>query len=312
MISEQTSSPCLSYQSHLPPLFHPPIGQVAVVTDSVAQVPPERAQQLGISVVPLAVIIGTERYLDGVDLTPTELYQRMRTEKIVPTTSAPSIGQYLETFRACFCAGAQAVLYVAISSRLSTTGNVAMQAAELVLEEFPGRTIEVLDSRQGAISQGFIAMAAARVAAENQPLGAVAEAARAAMPRTAVAVSLATLEYLARGGRIGKAAYLVGSLINIRPILTVDPDGLAAPVARVRGEDHAMEAIVEWVAERVSGRQGISLAVMEADAPEEAARLREMALKVIQPAEVFTTDFTPVMGVHTGPGLVGLGYYYES
>jgi DegV family protein with EDD domain len=291
--------------------FRQPIGRVAVVTDSVAQVPSEAADRLGINIVPLVVAIGGRRYLDGIDLAPAELYRRMRTEKIVPTTSSPSIGQYLEAFGACLRAGVEAVLHVSLSSRLSTAHDTARQAAKMAQAEFPGRTIEVLDSRQGAIPQGFIAMAAARAAARGLPLEQVRRKAAEAISRTALVVSLETLEYLARGGRIGKAAYWAGNLINLQPIITVDSEGVAAPVARVRGERRAMDAMAEWVASRAAGRPGLTLAVMEADAPEAAARLRDLALERIQPIEIFHSDFTPVMGVHTGPGLVGLGYYYE-
>jgi DegV family protein with EDD domain len=299
-------------ETHPPAAYRRPVGQVAVVTDSVAQVPTAVADRLGINVVPLAVHIGDERFLDGVDLAPTELYRRMRLEKIAPTTSAPSIGQYLEVFRACFRDGAKAVLHVSLSSKLSTAYDSSCQAAEMVSTEFPSCPVEVLDSRQGAISQGFIAIAAARAAAADLQLEEVTQRARAAMPRSGIVVSLATLEYLARGGRIGKAAYWVGSLINLHPLITLDSDGVAAPVARVRGESRAREVMVDWVVRNVRGHSGVSLAVMEADAPEAADRLRELALQKMQPEEVFHSDFTPVMGVHTGPGLVGLGYYFES
>ena len=274
--------------------------------------PPEAADRWGISVVPLVVTIGAERFLDGMDLTPSELYRRMRAEKALPATSAPSIGQYLEAFRACLRAGAQAVLHVSLSSRLSTAFNAALQAAEMASVEFPDRAIEVLDSRQGAISEGFIAMAAARAAAKDRPLDAVAQCARDAMSRTGVVVSLATLEYLARGGRIGKAAYLMGSLINVRPLITLDAEGVAAPVAKARGENRALASMVDWVAESVRGREALTLAVMEAGAAGAAAQLRDLAVRRLHPAEIFHSDFTPVMGVHTGPGLVGLGCYYES
>jgi DegV family protein with EDD domain len=312
MSSEQTTpSHLLPEAQPLVPLFSPPIGRVAVMTDSVAQVPPERAQRWGITIVPLGVTIGTEKYLDGVDLAPAELYRRMRIDKVMPTTSAPSLGQYLEACRACLRAGAQSVLYICLSSKLSTAYDVACQAAEMTRAEFPDRAIEVLDSRQGAISEGFIALAAARAAADDQPLESVVQRARDAMSRTALVVSLATLEYLARGGRIGKAAYWMGSVIKVKPLITLDAEGVAAPVARVRGEEHALQAMVDWVAKRVRGDHAFSLAVMEADAPDAAARLRDRALRVMHPAEIIHSDFTPVMGVHTGPGLVGLGYYCD-
>jgi DegV family protein with EDD domain len=283
---------------------------VAIVTDSVAQVPAEIARQLAITAVPLTVQIDGQPYLDGVDLKPAELYRRMRLEKVMPTTTAPSLGQYQQAFEACLRAGVQAVLCVALSSKLSMGYSTACQAADMVRAEFPDRLIEVLDSRQATISQGFVAIAAARAAAEGKPLSEVMQVAREARQRAGFAATLETLEYLARGGRIGKAAYMLGSLIQIKPILTIE-DGVVAPLGRVRGENHALQAILDHVARQVEGHRLLHLAVMEADAPEHAARLRELALMKFQPVELLHSEFTPVMGVHTGPGLVGLGYYYE-
>jgi DegV family protein with EDD domain len=283
---------------------------VAIVTDSVAQVPAEVARQLDITVIPFTVSIDGQPYLDGIDLAPKELYRRMRLENIMPTTTAPSLGQYQQAFEACLHAGAQAVLYVALSSKLSGGYSTACQAANIVKEEFPDRIIEVLDSQLATISQGFVAMAAARAAAQGKPLAEVRRAAEEANRRTGFAATLETLEYLARGGRIGKAAFMLGNMIKIKPILTLE-DGLVLPLSRVRGENNALQAIVDYVAQQVKNHRVLHLAIMEADAPEQAARLQELALQKLRPTELFHSEFTPVMGVHTGPGLVGLGYYYE-
>ena len=283
---------------------------VAIVTDSVAQVPAEMARQLDITVIPFTVSIDGQPFLDGIDLAPRELYRRMRLENIMPTTTAPSLGQYQQAFEACLHAGAQAVLYVALSSKLSSGYSTACHAAKMVQEEFPDRIIEVLDSQLATISQGFVAIAAARAAAEGKPLAEVRRAAEEADRRVGFAATLETLEYLARGGRIGKAAYMLGNLIKINPILTIK-DGEVAPVRQVRGENHALQAIVDYVAQQVEDHRVLHMAIMEADTPEQAARLQELALQQLQPTEFFQTEFTPVMGVHTGPGLIGLGYYYE-
>ncbi len=283
---------------------------VAIVTDSVAQVPAEMARQLDITVIPFTVSVDGQLYLDGIDLVPKELYRRMRLENVMPTTTAPSLGQYQRAFEACLHAGAQAVYYVALSSKLSGGYSTACQAAKIVQEEFPDRIVAVLDSGQATISQGFIAIAAARVAAAGKPLAEVRRAAEEAKRRIGFAATLETLEYLARGGRIGKAAYMLGNLIKINPILSIK-DGEVTPVSRVRGENNALQAIVDYVARQAERNRKLHLAIMEADAPEQAARLQELALQQLQPTEFFPTEFTPVMGVHTGPGVVGLGYYYE-
>ena len=283
---------------------------VTIMTDSVAQVPVEIAQQLAISIIPFTVNVNGQPYQDGIDLKPTELYRRMRHENFLPTTTAPSLGQYQQAYESCLHAGAQSVLYVSLSGKLSSGYSTANQAAEMTRGEFPDHQIIVLDSLQATISQGFVAIAAARAAAEGKPLPEVRRAAEEAMQRVGFAASLETLEYLARGGRIGKAAFMLGSLIKIKPILTIT-DGEVSPVGRVRDENHALRAIVDNVAQNVERGRNLHLAVMEADAPEQAERLKEIAMQRLQPAEIFNTEFTPVMGVHTGPGLIGLAYYYD-
>jgi len=216
------------------------------VTDSVAQVPAEVARELDISVIPFTVSIDRQPYLDGIDLAPHELYRRMRLENIMPTTAAPSLGQYLQAFEACLRAGAQTVLYVALSSKLSSGYSTACHAAKMVQEEFPDRIVEVMDSQLATISQGFVAMTAARAAKQGKPLAEVKQVAEDAEQRVGFAATLETLEYLARGGRIGKAAFMLGNLIKIKPILTLQ-EGEVTPVSRARGENHALQAIVDYV-----------------------------------------------------------------
>ena len=287
-----------------------PEQSVVVVTDSVAQVPTEIARQLGITVLPFTVNIDGQPYRDGIDLKPTELYRRMRLENNLPTTTAASLGQYQQAFETCLNSGAQAVLCVALSNKLSSGYNTATQAAAMIREDFPDRQIVVLDSLQATISQGFVAIAAARAAASGKSLPEVRRVAEEAIQHVGFAATLETLDYLARGGRIGKAAYMLGSLIKIKPIITIK-NGEVTPVGQVRGDNHALQAMVDYVSQQVKGYRNLQLAIMEADAPEQAERLQEVALQQLQPTEIFHTEFTPVLGVHTGPGLIGLGYFFE-
>jgi DegV family protein with EDD domain len=285
--------------------------RIAVITDSVGQVPPEAARRLGITIMPLTVQIDGKSFLDGVDIAPAELYRRMRVEGILPTTSAPSIGEYEQVFLSCLRGGARGLLCVTLSSKLSMAYSAACQAAKMVRDEFPDRRVEVLDSKQATICQGFITMAAARAVVEGKPWLEVLQAAEEMKRRVGFAVTLQTLEYLARGGRIGRAAFMGGSLLNIKPIISLDEEGTVVPIGRVQGEKHALESIVDRVARQTEGHKSLQLAVMEAGAREQAAKLRNLALQKMQPVEVFDSEFTPVMGVHTGPGLVGLAYCYE-
>ena len=169
--------------------------KVAIVTDSVAQVPVELAQQLGITVVPLTVQIGRESYLDGVDLVLEDLYRRMRVEKILPTTSAPSPGQMEEVFQACLNAGLRSVMCITLSSKLSATYCVGCTVAEEMMADQPGCRIEVVDSKQGSIAQGFVVMAAAKAAAQGRSLSEVRRVADDAASRAGFVITLDTVSY---------------------------------------------------------------------------------------------------------------------
>jgi DegV family protein with EDD domain len=284
---------------------------VALITDSVAQVPVETARELGIAIVPLTVQIEGKPYRDGVDLDLTQLYNRMRNEKVVPTTIAPSPGEFEEAMRQCLDHGAKSVLCISLSSRLSSSYQNACLAARLLKEEEPGREIEVLDSLSAAACEGFMAITAAQAAARGEPMEAILQAARQAGSRTGLVASFETLEYLARGGRIGKAAYMMGSLINIKPIITLDQKGTVAPAGAARSTKRALQAMVDFVGKRAKGHKKLQLTILEAEAPEQAAQLLELAEAQLQPEGIHKSVFTPVMGVHTGPGLIGLVYYYE-
>lgn len=283
---------------------------VAVVTDSVAQVPDADAERLGVSVVPFSVHIENEKFLDGVDLPPQFLYQRMREEKIVPTTSAPSPADYLDVFWSLLNQGIQAIIHFCLSSKLSSAYNNACKAAKWACEEFPGRSVEVIDTFLAAIPQGFIVMAAAERALEGDSLSEILHFVKKSIPQCGLAATPGTLEYLARGGRIGKAAFLLGSMVKIKPILTLE-EGVVSPIKVVRTEKRALEAIIDYVAKKIQGHKSFQIAILKADDAERALVLRDLVLKKLNPVKIIQTEFTPVMGVHTGPGLVGLAYFYE-
>jgi len=235
----------------------------------------------------------------------------MRVEKALPTTSTPSIGEYAEVFRDCLKSGTKDILYVAISSRLSVACSGANKAAELVCADFPDCSIVVMDSRLATIAQGFLAIKAAQLATAGASLSEVVARIQEARRRVGFVAALDTLEYLALGGRIGKAAAMLGNAIKFKPIITIDEDGLVAPVSRVRGNHRALEELVERTAERVRGKRLLHLAVMQADAGDRVAELQAMAVERLRPPEIFVTDFTPVLGSHAGPGLIGLAYHFE-
>jgi DegV family protein with EDD domain len=286
-------------------------GNIEIITDSIAQVPSELARELGIHVIPSAIILDGQKYLDGVDLDPEILYQRMRDEKLIVQTTSPTVGQFYQVFQERLQAGAKALLYVGMSSRLSATFSTAEAAANLVLEEYPGRQISLFDSRIATIAQGFIAIQAARLARQGSSPEQVLAYIEKVRQRVGLVATLETLEYLARGGRIGKAAYMLGSLIQICPVVTIDEEGVVVPIARVRGKHEVLEKIVTYTEEQTAGSHNLHIAVMEASAPEAAARLGQLVQERLHPDSLLWTQFTSVMVAHAGPGIVGLAYYYE-
>jgi fatty acid kinase fatty acid binding subunit len=288
-----------------------PADMVRIITDSVAQVPGPLTQELGIVVVPFVVTINETSYEDGINIQPEDLYKRMRLEKVIPKTTAPSPGRYLQAMEDVIQEGAHSILFVALSSNLSGSFNTVSLVAETVREKHPGVSIDLFDTKSAAIAEGYIALQAAQAARTGMDLAEVTRVAQETSKRVGIVVSFDSLEYLALGGRIGKAAYLLGNLIDIKPIIALDREGFVEPIGKVRGNQRAFEAIIEHVEKMTADCRKLQLAVLDADAPDRAEELKRLAVERLKPNDIINTTITPVMGAHTGPGLVGLGYYFE-
>jgi len=281
---------------------------VTILTDSVAQIPPDMAQHYHIGVIPFSVLIEEKSFKDGVDIPPVELYQRMRTEVISPRTSHPSVGEYLNHFQKSIEDGAKSILYFTLSEKLSGAFSTATKAAQMVEEENPGKRIMVFDTHTATIAQGFMAINAACAAQDGLSFDSIVSQAQEGLSRIGFIAMLETLEYLERGGRIGKAAYMLGSQIQIRPVLTIGKDGVVAPVSVLRGEKKCIEKLVDCIAKMIGKETPAQVAVMHADNLEKAEQLKQLAQERFNIEEVLLTDFTPVMGAHAGPGVLGLAY----
>jgi fatty acid kinase fatty acid binding subunit len=287
-------------------------GKIAIVTDSIAQVPEEFVKELGIYVSPLVFTVEGETFTDNSDFDPQMLYRRMRVEKDLKiSTASPSIDQFQKIFRQAIKEGAESVLYVGISSRISSTIGIAETAMALIREEFPDLDAECFDTRLAAIAEGFLVIKAARMAARGATLGEILACLRQERRNVGLVASLETLDYLARGGRINKASYFMGSMINILPILTLGDDGKVAPVGLVRSHQKAFQKMVDYIAERVEKDRTLAVGVMHADTLERANQLKQLVETRLHPENMILTSFTPVMAIHTGPGLIGLAYYWQ-
>ena len=276
--------------------------RIAVVTDSTAYLPPELVAQYGIHVIPLQLIWGDETLLDGVTTDPPTFYERLIRSADIPTTSQPSAGDFADLF-AEVARDADGIVGVFISTELSGTVASALAAQELL----PDLPIEVVDSRLTTMGLGFVALAAARAAAEGKGLAEVAAAARELVPRMNVLFVVETLEYLHRGGRIGGASCLLGSALRIKPLLHLT-EGRIDAMERVRTKRKAVGRMLEVMAERV-GNAPVHVSVFHANALEEASRLREQVRERFPYTELHLAELSPVIGTHVGPGTVGLAFY---
>ncbi len=284
--------------------------KVAILTDSTCCLPPELVEQYDICVVPLEIIYEGKSYRDGIDMTPGEVYKIMRKRQNMPTTSTASAGDFLNAYRQ-LGQEAESILCITLTSLQSMTFDAASAAKEIAKEEIPNTAVEVFDSRAVSGALGFIVLEAARVASQGANLGQAVEAARNMMGKVNFLAMLDTLYYLARLGRIARAAAWAGSLLSMKPIVEHSPAvGETTPVARPRTKTRAVERMLEIMAQRM-GDSKVHVMVHHADELEEAEKLAAEIDSRFNCAELHLTEFTPVMGVHTGPGLLAIAFYAE-
>lgn len=273
--------------------------RVAVVTDSTADLPSGMAEDLAIRVVPLNVHWEGATYRDKIDLAADEFYRRLAEARELPKTSAPAVGLFEEIYQELL-AEHEGVVSVHISARLSGTCSAALAAAQSVAPE----RIVVIDSRQLSLCLGWLAVEAARLARQDAPLVAVAEHVRRLLPRVNLYAALDTLEFLQRGGRIGRAQALIGSLLSVKPIVQIQ-DGEVAPVDRVRTRAAALRRLVELTTSLPSIQ---ALGVLHGAAPEQAAALRDELAIRFPGQQIVTSEIGAVIGTHAGPGVYGVAY----
>lgn len=278
---------------------------VAVATDSTANIPDEFVDDLNIHVIPQCLNWEGETFLDGIDITPSEFYQRLGQAKELPTTSQPSAGEFHEFFGKLADEN-QAIIGVFISEHLSGTIDSALTAADM-MPDFP---IEIIDSQSASMGLGFLAMAVARALKEGSTYKEAAQLARELIPFTHAIFVVDTLEYLHRGGRIGGAQRLLGSLLSMKPLLHLE-EGRIEPLARIRTKRKAIEKLLDVVAADTEGKGNLHASVIHAAAPEDAERFKQQVIERLDPVELIISELSPVVGTHTGPGLVGMGYYTE-
>jgi len=280
------------------------MSKVALVTDSTSYIPKEIREKYPITVVPQVVIWEGVSYEDDVTITTDQFYSRLRTAKVMPTTSQVSVINMHKAFSTLLEQGYE-VLGMFVSSKLSGT----YQSGVLGRDQLSSgkEKVEILDSETTAMALGFQVLAVARAALDGASMAdcrALAEKSRA---HTGVYLTVETLEFLHRGGRIGGAQRFLGTALNLKPILAVE-GGRVEPVERVRTRGKALDRVVEVVAEKCAGKSPVRMATLHADSPNDAKYMLEKIKSMVNPIETIFAAVSPAVGANAGPGTVGLAY----
>lgn len=273
---------------------------VKIVTDSAADIPPEIAEELGITVVPLLVHMGDKSYRDGVDISGEQFYRELEATRSVTTTSLPTLSSFEEAYRRLTSDGCD-IVSIHMSSKLSGTFNAALIAS--TADDVPADRIAIVDSRTISMAQGWVVIRAAEAARQGKSLDEIESLANATSRRARIFGALDTLEYVMRSGRVGRLPGTAGTLLNVKPLLTTRPDGEVTILELVRTRRKVLERTVELTAEL--GPLD-ALAVMHAADEEGANQLLEMLQALGPPQPVIVGHIGAVLGTHIGPRGVGV------
>lgn len=282
------------------------MSKVIVVTDSTSNIPPQLLNGNHVKLVPLQVIWGHSIYRDGVDIQPDEFYERLAKDPVNPSTSQATPEEFKKMYASLIDQGYD-ILSLHISSKLSGTIDSAYQAKRA----FPGARITIVDSLTTSMALGFQVLAVSRMAEMGATLNECRVVAEKAVIHTGVFFTVSTLEYLRRGGRIGSAAALMGTVLNLKPILQLK-DGLVEAVEKVRTLNKAIDRMLDLVEKEIGHNSGpIRLAAVQAGSIQEGQALLDSALKRFSSTVVtdaVVAGISPVIGTHAGPGTLGLAY----
>jgi DegV family protein with EDD domain len=283
------------------------MSRVAVITDSCASLPDEFYERYDIAMVPYYVHIGNRSVRDLVDMTREEFLQHLRTASELPKTANPGAGDYLQKFQD----SARRTTEI-VSIHMTSLGSGAYQAAlvakEMALQQVPGVRIEVVDTRNVAMAHGWMVLEAARAAQAGARLDDILALIQRMIPVTRMLQTADTLRYLYMGGRIGRAQHLAGSLLRIRPLISME-DGVIVPLGQERSRSAIYQKMVDLIAQKVGKGGSIKAAVIHAADEGAAGTLRGLLEESFHCAEMLITNLSSALAVHTGPGTVGVCYF---
>ncbi len=282
------------------------MNNIAILTDSTANLPAEWVEQYAIRIIPLKIHWGNETYLDGIDLTPEEFYMHLSNSKHLPTTTQPSIQDFLMAFNSLADEGATGIVVPLISSGIS--GTVA--SAQAAARQFTRVPVEIIDTQITSVGQVMIILASARAAEQGASLQEVRRAADEVVKRLHVFFAVDTLEYLHRGGRINGASRYLGTALDIKPILFFNSEGKIDALERVRTKRKALQRLIALAEQQANGGP-VHVGIVHANVPQAAQGFRDKVEKRLKCKEIFTVEFSPVISVHVGPGTIGIALYAE-
>jgi len=280
--------------------------RVAIVTDSTADIPAEIAAARGVHVIPCQLLFGDQAFKDRVDIQPDEFYRRLRTTRVLPTTSQPATGDFVMTYRE-LSEVADSIVSIHISSVLSGTVRFAHTAIDQLETHVP---IHVVDSRLVSAALGLVVLAAADMANQGCAAVDIVKRVEALIPHVNALFVVDTLEFLHRGGRIGGAERFFGSLLSIKPLLEIANGGVAA-LEKTRTKQRAAARLLDVVGERMGAARRGCFAVAHAQALDDAQALKLAIEQRFHLQVLYLCEFSPVIGVHSGPGTFGTAFYAE-
>jgi DegV family protein with EDD domain len=283
------------------------MADIAVLTDSTASIPENILEGLRIHTVAYYLHRGQEVLRDLVTIQREEFLQWLITARFLPTTASPGPGDYFEAFKQLANDGMREIISIQMSSKISGGFQAASVAQTMMQDEFPDVRIEVIDTQNAALCQGWMAIEAARGALAGLSLDCVVETVRKMIPISHMIQTADTLKYLYMGGRIGKAQQLLGSMLNIKPLIGIE-DGVIFPLGRARSRGQAYQQMADLVAEAV-GRGKVKVAYVHAGARREMERLKDLVEAKVEVVESMIAELSPALAVHSGPGMAGLCYY---
>lgn len=282
--------------------------KIAIVTDSTADLPLSYYKENEVIIVPLTVRFGEEEiYRDWTEMNPEDFYQRLKTSEVLPKTSQPTTMEFMSAYKKLVEEGCSQIISVHISEKLSGTIGSATAAKEMI----KGAAIEIIDSKQASAALGMIVDALVRARNEGKSFNDLANLANSLSEKVKIFFVLDTLKYLHLGGRIGKAQALVGSLLSIKPVLTLD-DGVVAPYKKIRGTARIMPELISSLKESISGKKPLRLGVAYSDDKKVADLLiKEIKKENIEHVSLLEAQIGSVIGTYIGPGAVALFFYEE-